>query len=126
MRTVAEAIRAGRRESIRPTADYEGLCLKAVRQFWGLPGGWPDADAAWAAVPDSHRHGGTAPAGAAIFWAVGAHGHVALGLGHGFCLTTDLRRKGKIDAVPTALITNVWRADLRGWASWLNGEVLPL
>lgn len=126
MRTAEEAIRAARRESVNGRTNYQGMCLKFVRQMWGLPGGWPDANAAWEAVPDQHRHGGASLPGSVIFWSVGEHGHCALSIGHGFCLSTDIRRRGKIDVVPTVLISTVWRAQLRGWSSWLNGQALPI
>lgn len=126
MRSVEETLRAARRESLRPSRSYEGLCLMFVRQMWGVAALHPNAITAWDECPPEHRHSGTAPPGAPIVWEVGQHGHVAVALGHGVCWTTDLLRRGKVDCAASALVGTRWRARRLGWMSQLNGVVLPL
>ena len=125
-RTVESALRAARRESLKPTTDWTGLCLKFARSMWGVPALHRNAITAWNECPPEHRHSGTAPAGALIVWDIGQHGHVAVALGHGVCWTTDLVRRGKVDCVASTLVTVRWGGRRLGWMSQVNGVDLPL
>lgn len=113
-------------ESLRPTASYEGLCLRGVRTALSIPALYPSAIKAWEAVPGDERNRTLPPPGKPIFWALGKHGHVALSCGFGVCWSTDILRRGKFDVVPTALIERRWGGRYLGWSESLNGVSLPL
>lgn len=139
MRSIPNAIKLAKQEIIRPhqgialaearrqnssETDLLGWCLLSVRTWLGIPAKYRSAIKAWEATPDRHRHtdGSTPPKGAPVFWAIGPHGHIALSDGNGYCISTDIKRRGKADRVLISRVTNQWGAKYLGWASWLNGE----
>lgn len=125
-RTRERALLAARNECLEPSRDWEGLCLQFVRTVWGVPARFPSAVEHWNHVPARKRHQEAAPAGAILHWRVGKFGHAAVSLGNGFCVSTDLVRRGKPDACPTALVARKWGAEYLGWTEWLNGQELEL
>jgi hypothetical protein len=124
-RSLESAVAACRREVMRPQRNWTGLCLQFVRTMWSVDARHPSAITAWRAIPEGEWDRGAAPEGAILYWAVGKHGHCAISLGSGWCVSTDLRRTGKPDAIPTALVAKQWSAELLGWSRWLNGVKLP-
>ncbi len=121
-----------RREVVDAARYYErtgyywnvGMCLKFSRTCAGAPGGVYDANAAWANAKYRHTSG-VAPAGTFVHWSGGAHGHVAVSVGNGACISTDVLRQGRVDEVPISRITLGWNYPLRGWSEDING-VRPL
>lgn len=117
----------------RPTHDI-GMCLKAVRECYGIPAlgdfdGDGDADAmdAWKAAKHKHRVSDPRkiPRGVPVFWSGGTrrHGHVAIATGFvGRCWSTDIKRAGFFDKAPIDLITERWGMTLLGWVEDLNGR----
>lgn len=112
----------------RGTTGWQGWCLRASRTAWGLPGGWDSANAWWAAVPAQHKHSWSTapPLGAPIFWAGGSWGHIELSDGRGGIWGTDSPTRDRIGHVDINWPRDRWGFRNVGWASWLNGSVLPL
>lgn len=107
-------------------AIWRGLCLKRARTLLGIPARYPSAIAAWENAPASRRHEGDPhpPRGVPVFWRGGKYGHIAVSDGDGFCFSTDIKRRGRLDRVPISLIHARWGLTYLGWTSWLNGEVV--
>jgi hypothetical protein len=105
---------------------WHGMCLSFVRQSFGAPGGQYDAKQAWYQAKYRHTTG-TPPRGAAVFWLGGSagHGHIALSLGGGHVLSTDIRRSGKADNVPLTEIHDKWGLRYVGWSEDVNGVRIP-
>jgi hypothetical protein len=99
---------------------WRGLCLSFVRQAFGARGGQYDAKSAWHQAKHRHSHG-TPPKGAAVFWLGHTHGHIAISVGGGKCLSTDIRRRGKADIVPISEIHRRWGLTYVGWSEDVNG-----
>ncbi len=104
-----------------------GYCLKFSRTSAGAPGAAYDADAAWANAQFKHRmpDAGVAPAGTFVHWSGGAHGHVAVSVGGGRCISSDVLRQGRVDEVQIRQLSDSWNYVLRGWTEDING-VLPI
>lgn len=108
-------------ESLRPTRSYEGLCLRFVRECFGIPPLFGTAAAAWEGTAPGDRSRTLPPPGKPVFWAVGSHGHVALSCGFGLCWSSDITRRGRINVVPLAVVEARWGARFLGWSESLNG-----
>ena len=106
-------------------AVWRNLCLKRVRTLLGVPAKYPSAIVAWNHVKPEDRHTSPAPAGVPEFFAIGKYGHVVVSDGvhdgEAWCFSTDIKRRGRLDRVRTALITERWGAKRLGWAETLNG-----
>lgn len=120
MRTRRQAIAWGKGQIDRPAEDYTRECLKFTRRAFDLPPVEPTAALAWEHAQHKHRttNPGAIPAGVPVFW---APNHVALSIGGGLCLSTDVKRAGRIDVVRIAAIGRVWGIELLGWTEDLNG-----
>jgi len=110
---VAEAANASR--------DWQGWCLKFVRIMLGVGTQYNSAIDAWNGAKTKHTTG-TPPKGVPVFWRISQFGHVALSDGGGYCYSTDIQRRGKVDRVPIAKIGSRWGATYLGWSEDLNGE----
>lgn len=132
-RSPEAALAAARAEILHPTRYWRspkgnGICLTFVHDMLGVGPMYGSAIEAWANTPIAQRHTSAAPAGAPEYFAVGRYGHVVVAdgvrAGQEWCLSTDIKRAGKVDLVPVALIESRWGARRLGWASWLNGVPL--
>lgn len=123
MRRGNTAIAWGREQMHAPVKDFAGLCLQFVRMCFGLGAVHPSAIAAWNAAGRRHptTDAGTIPRGVPVFWRIGDFGHIALSLGGGLCLSTDVKRRGRVDIVRIDAIREAWGAQLLGWSEDLNG-----
>lgn len=128
MRTAEGAVAWMRDQNERGTTGWQGWCLRASRTAWGLPGGWNSANDWWNAVPAQHRHAwtDTPPLGAPVFYAGGNHGHIGLADGAGNLWHTDAPTVDRIGRTGIMWPRDRWGFRPVGWASWLNGAVLPL
>lgn len=128
MRTADGAIAWMRDQHERATTGWRGFCLRASRTAWGLPGGWESANAWWAAVPPEHRHpwSDRPPLGAPVYFAGGSWGHIGLADGAGNLWHTDAPTVDRIGRTVISWPVDRWGFRPVGWASWLNGAVLPL
>lgn len=125
MRGPKLAVAWGRSQVDAPIKDFHRLCLQFVRMSYGLPAVYPDAGTAWNAAV--HRHetqdASSIPAGVPVFWELpSVADHVALSIGGGLCLSTDAKRRGRVDVVPIDSITTAWGGQLQGWTEDLNGR----
>lgn len=103
-------------------AVWRNLCLKRVRTLLGIPAKYPSAIIAWTHVARADRHPGKQPPrGVPVFWRGGKYGHVALSDGGGWCFSTDIKRRGRLDRVRIDLVTQRWGYDYLGWTETLNG-----
>lgn len=124
MRTGRAAIHWGREQVEHPLKDWRNLCLQFVRMAFDVPARYPDAGSAWDNAARRHptTDPNTIPRGVPVFWeTAGPYDHVALSLGGGLCLSTDVRRPGRVDVVRIDAIRQAWGAQLKGWSEDLNG-----
>lgn len=127
MRRGDAACRWGRRQVTQPLKDWHGMCLQFVRMCFDLPAVHPSAGAAWRAAKRKHptTDARTIPRGVPVFWETpSVFEHVALSLGGGLCLSTDAKRRGKVDVVRIDAIGPAWGAQLLGWTEDLNGQTV--
>lgn len=122
-RSGPQAIAWGRRQVEQPSRDWFALCLMFVRMCYAIGVRFPSARAAWegAEFRRPTTDAGSIPAGVPVFWRVGEFWHVALSIGAGKCLSTDVRRRGLVDVVRIDAIATAWGATLLGWTEDLNG-----
>jgi hypothetical protein len=114
-----------RSRSSAPTS-APGMCLREVRECYGVGPLALDAAGAWAAAEHKHRERDLEkfPRGVPVFWTGGSHGHghVAIATGYdAMCWSTDIRRPGYFDHVPIEEISDKWGLKLVGWTEDLNG-----
>lgn len=128
MRSAAGAVAWMRDQNERGTTGWRGWCLRASRMSWGLPGGWNSANDWWSSCPPQHRHPwtNTPPLGAPVFYAGGNHGHIGIADGVGGLWHTDAPNVDRIGHTSIRWPVDRWGFRAVGWASWLNGAVLPL
>lgn len=128
-KTWSDAVRAGRGQIRAASAPaprlWYGLCLRFVRTALGIPAVYPSAIAAWKGAQNKHT-AGPPPAGAPVFWSGGAYGHIALSVGGGRVLSTDIRRRGHVDEVAIDLVHDRWGLTYLGWSEDLNGRPVDL
>lgn len=125
------ALARARSERRAPTAAaprlWRGLCLAFTRTTLGVDAKHPSAIEAWRATPAAQRHdhddgdAGNPPPGVPLYWSGGKYGHVALSAGNGWCWSTDIRRRGKVDRVRISLIHQRWGLAYLGWCESING-----
>lgn len=121
--TKGAALAEAKRQNSRET-DLVGWCLLSTRTWLGVRSQYRSAIEAWRGNRVRDRHPGDKhpPAGVPVFWEIGQWGHIALSAGHGYVVSTDIRRRGKADLVPLELVAQRWGAKYLGWAETLNGE----
>jgi hypothetical protein len=102
-----------------------GMCLQFIRTLVGAPGGEYSSMTAWGDTRMKHRGDWNAPPGAPMWWG-GGLGHVALSVGGGKIVSTDLPTSGRIGLVDKHLPTTRWGKPYLGWTGDLNGTVIPL
>lgn len=126
-RTALGAIRWAWGEVKSDADDYEGLCLRFVRLAFNVDALYPDAITAWAEADRKWRTdaAGEVKRGHAVFWRGGDHGHVALAVGRGLCISTDVRTPGQANLVRIAAIREAWGYELLGYTADVNGVVAP-
>lgn len=122
VRSGSAAVAWGMDVAKRGVSGYEGLCLRFVRNCHNVAARDASARIAWSRTPVDERHGGlTPPPGVPVYWEIEPHGHVALSAGGGWCISTDILRRGKADRVRIATISSRWGARYLGWAETVNG-----
>lgn len=103
----------------------EGFCLQWVRSCFSVDARYFDAAEAWNEAGRRHRtnSGKHCPRGVPVWWTGGSsgHGHVALSVGGGYCLSTDAAGSGKCAKVKIDDLTANWGLDFRGWSEDING-----
>lgn len=127
MRTGRAAIHWAREQVDHPLKDWTRLCLQFVRMAFDLPAVYGNAGDAWDHAKRRHptTDPNTIPRGVPVFWETsGAADHVALSLGGGLCLSTDVRRPGHVDIVRIDAIRQAWGCQLKGWTEDLNGVTI--
>lgn len=139
MRGIQEARKLAKQEILHPVQgialkeakrqnpqenDLLGWCLLSVRTWLGIRSKYKSAKEAWLNTPAEDKHtdpDSTPPAGAAIYWSIGKNWHIAMSDGDGYCISTDIKRRGKADRVKISRIHAQWGATYLGWAESLNG-----
>jgi len=94
-----------------------GMCDNFVANMYGYSSsGYATAMANWNATPNNLKHAGdmNAPAGALMYWG-GGSGHVALSLGNGSIVSTDIGGNGTVTTVPATTISSKWGKSYLGW-----------
>lgn len=95
-----------------------GMCDNFVANMYGFSAsGYNTAVDNWKATPASLKHAGdmNAPAGALMYWG-GGDGHVAISLGNGSIVSTDIGGMGTVTTAPATAITTKWGKSYLGWA----------
>lgn len=103
-----------------------GMCLKNVRQWWGIASMYPDAITAWREADRKHPDDKEPPLGAPIFWEGGQHGHIAIYVGGPELRSTDCTSTGRVSDAHGSWVRNQWGYEYLGWSGDLNGVDLPL
>lgn len=98
-------------------------CLAFVRTTFRLPANQSTAIGAWRTAKHKHRDDSTPPAGVPVYWSGGSSGagHVAISLGGGQIITTDLPSTGHISVEPLSAIHAEWGLTYLGWTEDLEG-----
>jgi hypothetical protein len=101
-----------------------GQCLNWVWKLLDYPrtAGLYDANAAWRAA--KQKRTGTPPAGAPVYFAGGAHGHICISLGGGKIRSTDWPRKGVIGNTTIATLAKTWGVRYIGWSADYAGHTI--
>jgi hypothetical protein len=120
LKTPEQALKWARDESFRPTADFDGWCLRFVARAYGLDhAGVSDAWTWWESVPEHLCHyTRTAPPGSIVAFKGGTHGygHAAISCGKGYVYTSGWRQNGRVERVRVALIESRWHMVSGRWA----------
>jgi hypothetical protein len=113
-RNACQAIAHARNRSKYP-ADS---CLNFVAQMYGWANtGWRSPVGMWRNIRPAlrHRKGSNPPAGALAIWKTSNPlGHIALVTRNGV-ISTDVRRRGRVNEVRLHWITKNWNATYLGW-----------
>lgn len=125
--TTKEAIAKARSWSLSGLYFGVGQCLATTRKYWNVGAKYPDASTSYYAA-DHKRYVAPhdVPRGAPVWWTGGGsgHGHVAISVGGGYCLSTDWKRPGKIDYAKISDITSHWGLRYRGYSQEINDVVV--
>ena len=118
-----QAIEQARLQSEHGPRFAVGMCLKEVRECYGVAPLYTDAATAWAKAPEKHTDH-VPPRGVPVYWTGGSgdHGHIAISTGDGFIWSTDSRRDGYFDRVPLSAPRVDWGLTYAGWSPYINGE----
>lgn len=95
-----------------------GMCDQFVANMYGFgSSGYNTAVDNWKATPTSLKHPNDmdAPAGALMYWG-GGDGHVAISLGNGSIVSTDINGSGTVGTAPASAISSKWGKPYLGWA----------
>ena len=106
------------------TSKWHNLCLKFVRSCFNVPAKNPNARLAWANAKKKHKTGNAAsiPAGVPVYWDTRTtNDHIAISVGGGKCLSSDVGGKGKIGLIGIDALSKAWNAQLLGWSEDVNG-----
>jgi len=102
----------------------EGYCLQWVRTCFDVGSHFGSASDAWEGADYKHptERGSAVPRATPCYWTGGSqgYGHIALGVGKGYCLSTDAGGAGKVAKVKIDLLTARWGLNFRGWAEDVN------
>lgn len=121
--TAAEAIKLAREWVAEELFLGVGFCLKVIRSLYGVMPLYPDAETAWEQAERKHHTDDpdAIPWGVPVWWVNDRHGHVALSLGKGRCLTTDFVEPGHLGVAPIARLASWCGGRLVGWTNDVNG-----
>jgi hypothetical protein len=102
---------------------WRHLCLGFVRTRFGLPKVESSAIEAWRLAQHKHRYDRHPPAGVPVFWSGGSrgHGHVAVSLGHGMIVSTDIPYTGHVARTYLSAPGRRWGLRYLGWTEDLEG-----
>lgn len=117
-----KAISNARSEVDSASRNWAGFCLMFVRMMLGVAAKAPSAKAAWLDAKFKHPDDDNPPPGVPVFWRIGKWWHIALMDEDGYVLSTDIKRRGKVDRVKLSYIHERWGADYLGWSEDLNGK----
>ena len=117
------AVDWARDQATSPSMDWFGLCLVFTRSAFNVAAKHPDAATAWGKAKFKHSTADTPPLGVPVWWTGGGSGfgHVVVSAGGGFCWSSDIKRRGKVDKVPISSISRAWGLKYQGWTEDLNG-----
>ncbi|MDI6911493.1 hypothetical protein [Nocardioides sp.] len=103
-----------------------GYCLKVIRSLFLVDPLYPDAETGWEQAGHRHKTDDTdqIPWGVPVWWVNGRHGHIALSLGKGRCLTTDYVRTGYLGLARIEQLGPWCGGRLVGWSADVNGVVV--
>lgn len=127
MRTAAQAVSVALSYASHGTAISPGMCDHYAAAFYGLShSGFSTAKSHYLSTPTGYRHGtSTAPLGALCFWGGGSSGagHVAISIGGGRIVSTDMPRSGRCGVVSLGTIGSLWGLPYYGWTdAWYGSQ----
>jgi hypothetical protein len=102
------------------------MCLRFVREMFGIPAGAPDAATAWHRATVRHEGDRNPPDGVAAFYLGGSagHGHVAI-TEDGGIRGTDAPTRGRVGFVPLDWPERHWNMRYVGWTEDINDVPIP-
>lgn len=104
-----------------------GYCLRTMRMLFNADPLYLDAETAYEEAKYKHPADDTPdglakiPWGVLIWWTNGRHGHVALYIGRGWCITTDYARAGFLCIARVEKLASWCGGTFRGWTEDVNG-----
>ena len=107
-----------------------GRCLQWVRGMFGVAAMFRYAYDVWLQCPAEYRHATSVapPRGSVALYrspnTSGRPGHIAIGLGGGKILSTDLPTGGKVGVVHYMDPVRRWGHSYVGYCWWINGKVI--
>jgi hypothetical protein len=125
-RTVGQAVSWALKEVQNSSENWFERCETFVEAAYGRRYRYDHPHEHWAvAVREGRAHTGKdAPPGAMVIWGGGTYGHVALSLGGGKIISTDILRRGKPDVTTIDHLTRAWGKPYRGWVDPAKGHPL--
>lgn len=117
-----DAVQSGRR-------DWHGLCLKFVRECFGVDALYPDAMTAWEEAATKHHttDESRVPNVRPAWFRGGEHWHIVFGIGNAKCISSDIDadEPGAVKVCRLTAIEDAWGYEFVGWADEVNEERVP-
>ena len=103
--------------------NYLGKCLWEVQHAFDVPAHmYPDAIGQWRAARQKHPGDRTPPVGAPVYFAGGAHGHVAIYVGGGLVRSSDAGGARRMATVSIDWFRHNWGYTYLGWSGDIAGK----
>lgn len=104
-----------------------GMCLRETRQYYGVPAKYPAAKDSLAAAQREGKayrihNWNKVPKGAIVYWFGGGskYGHIAISVGKGYVISTDIPSAGRYGRIHGAQLMRAWGYTRAYWSPLVN------